>query len=132
MPFLCIPLSVTIPRKTKAPKRVALNLNIYRNTHHMTLNQAKAVLKEHVRQEIGRIESIGPGPWEFVYTIFPATGRAFDLGNVGSIVQKFTDDALVELGIIKDDNHKIISRVIYAFGRVDKENPRAELEICSA
>lgn len=132
MPFLSIPLAVTIPRKTKAPKRVALNLNIYRNTHHMTLNQAKAALKEHVRLAVGRIESIGPGPFEFIYTIFPATGRAFDLGNVGSIVQKFTDDALVELGIIKDDNHKIIARVVYEFGGVDKENPRAELTIQTA
>jgi hypothetical protein len=131
MPFLSIPLSITIPRKTKAPKKVALNLNIYRNTHHMTLNQAKSAIKEHVRREIGRIGNIGPGPWEFIYTIYPPTGRAFDLGNVGSIVQKFTDDALVELGIIKDDNHKIISRVVYEFGQVDKGNPRAELTICS-
>jgi hypothetical protein len=132
MPFLSIPLAVEIPRKTKPAKRVALNLNIYRNTHHMTLNQAKAAIKEHVRLAIGRVENIGPGPWEFIYTIFPQTGRAFDLGNVGSIVQKFTDDALVELGVIKDDNHKIISRVVYEFGQIDKENPRAELTIRTA
>lgn len=126
---LSIPLSVMIPRKTREDKEVKLNLNIYRNAHHYTLNQAKIELKSHVEQNICAKTEIGAGPWEFTYTIFPATGRAFDLGNVGSIVQKFTDDALVELGIIKDDNYKIVRRVVYAFGGIDKENPRAELTV---
>lgn len=127
---LTLPLEVWIPRKTKEDKRIALNLNIYRNSHHMTLNQAKAEMKEHVGLALEHHTELDYGPpYRFTYTIFPPTGRAFDIGNVGSIVQKFTDDALVELGVIKDDNHKIIPEVVYRFGGVDKEHPRAELVI---
>jgi len=52
-----------------------------------------------------------------------------DLGNVLSIVQKFTEDAMVEFGIIEDDNYKIIGRVVHDFGEVDKFKPRVELRI---
>jgi len=98
----------------------------------MTLNQAKAEMAKHVSlavNECGEHELLPP--LRFTYTIFPATGRKFDLGNVCSIVQKFTDDALIELGVIKDDSYKVVSEVAYMFGGVDKENPRAELEIQS-
>ena len=125
---LILPLEVMIPRKTREDKKIILNLNIYRNAHHFTLNAAKKEMLEHVRQALPGCE-IPSLPFRFTYTIFPPTGRAFDLGNVCSIVQKFTDDALIELGIIKDDNMKIVKEVVYRFGVVDKENPRAELDI---
>jgi len=125
---LILPLEVMIPRKTREDKKIILNLNIYRNAHHFTLNAAKKEMLEHVRQSLpgGNIQA---PPFRFTYTIFPSSGRAFDLGNVCSIVQKFTDDSLIELGVIKDDNMKIVKEVVYRFGGVDKENPRAELDI---
>lgn len=128
---LSLPLSVIIPRKTKEDKVFHLNLNIYRNAHHMTLSQAKIRYAEQVKAAIHEqgFSVNSPGPFSFTYTIFPGNNRAFDLGNVLSIIQKFTDDALIELGFIKDDNHKIIREVNYNFGGVDKENPRCELEI---
>jgi len=125
---LILPLEVMIPRKTREDKKIILNLNIYRNSYHFTLNAAKKEMLEHVRRALPGGDPPVP-PFRFIYTIFPPTGRAFDLGNVGSIIQKFTDDALVELGLIKDDNMKIISEVVYRFGGVDKEAPRAELYI---
>ena len=130
---LILPLSVTLPRKTKADKVFALNINIYRNSHHFILNQAKARYRDivHVlwRGTFNDI-TIAP-PYRFVYTIFPASGRRFDLGNVLSIVQKFTEDSLVEMGVIPDDNYKIIRAIDYRFGKIDKEFPRVELEIFS-
>jgi len=129
---LILPLQVMIPRKTCEDKRVILNLNVYRNAHHMTLNQAKIEMGKHVSIAIKECGGDAPSPpYRLVYTVFPSTGRAFDLGNVCSIIQKFTDDALIEMGIIKDDNYKVIREVIYRFGEVDKENPRAELELSS-
>lgn len=125
---IILPFSVVLPRKTKDDKIFNLNLNIYRNTHHMTLNQAKILWKEIVRASVDRSLVTGP-PYMFTYTAFPATNRKFDLGNVLSIVQKFTDDALIEMGIINDDSYKIIPIVKYLFGCVDKENPRVELDI---
>lgn len=125
---IILPFSVVLPRKTKDDKIFNLNLNIYRNTHHMTLNQAKILWKEIVRASVERSLVTGP-PYVFTYTAYPATNRKFDLGNVLSIVQKFTDDALIEMGIINDDSYKIIPIVKYLFGCVDKENPRVELDI---
>ena len=123
-----VPLEVWIPRKTTEDKRVILNLNIYRNAHHMTLNAAKHEMAKHVQMAVAGMEPL-TGRFQFTYTIFPSTGRAFDLGNVCSIVQKFTDDALIEAGLIKDDNYKVVGKVAYEFGKVDKEHPRAELTI---
>jgi len=125
---LTLPLEVMIPRKTREDKRFPLNLNIYRNAHHFTLNAAKIEMVEHVKLALPEAYHLTP-PFRFIYTIFPATGRAFDLGNVGSVVQKFADDALIQLGVIKGDNMKIVREVVYRYGGVDKENPRAELHI---
>lgn len=128
---LILPLSVTIPRKTKADMVFALNLNIYRNAHYMTLNPAKVLFKEKVEWIVSvcnfKVEF--PPPYHFRYTVFPKDGRAFDLGNVLSIVQKFNDDALIELGLITNDNYKIVRAVDYRFGHPDKDSARVELQI---
>jgi hypothetical protein len=127
---ITLPFSVTIPRKTKDDKVFNLNLNIYRNAHHMTLNQAKILWKDVVKDAVSRSETRPcVAPMVFIYTAYPATNRKFDLGNVLSIIQKFTDDALIEMGLINDDSYKVIPAIKYLFGGVDKENPRVELEI---
>ena len=134
---LILPLSVTMPRKTKADRVWILNLNSYRNTHFQILNKAKALYKIPVEENIIRIGTCIPPepnscispPYRFVYTIFPASGRRFDLANVLPIIQKFTDDSLIEMGIIPDDSWKVIKAIDYRFGHIDKEYPRAELEI---
>jgi len=126
---LILPLFVTLQRKTKDDKKFILNLNIYRNTHHFTLNNAKAAWKQIVADAVNGRKINYPFPLHFVYTVYPESKRAFDLGNVLPIIQKFTDDALIELGIIPDDSFKYIGEISYLFGGQDKENPRAELEI---
>ena len=134
---LILPLSVTMPRKTKADRIWVLNLNSYRNTYFQILNKAKAMYKPLVEKEIIRLGTCEPSeqdrlinpPFHFVYTIYPATGRKFDLANVLPIIQKFTDDALIEMEIISDDSWKVIKAIDYRFGATDKENPRCELEI---
>lgn len=137
---IILPLSVILPRKTKADKVFMLNLNVYRNAHHMILNQTKIAWKDIVSSALAHwiagsgtteLNSLREKPLCFTYTIYPGSGRKFDIGNVCSIIQKFTDDALIELGVIKDDNYKIIREVIYRVGYMDKERPRAELDIKS-
>ena len=126
---IILPLSVTLPRKTKADKVFTLNLNIYRNCHYMTLNQAKVLWKDIVAQSTAGKQIVEPSPFKFVYTVYPATGRKFDIANVLSIIDKFTADALQEFGFITDDSYKVIPIIVYKFGGVDKEKPRVELEI---
>jgi hypothetical protein len=126
---IILPLCVCLPRKKTKDKIWILNLNSYRNTHFQTLNQAKVLWKEIVRVATEGMVNDASGPYKFTYTVFPGSGRKFDLANVLSIVQKFTDDALIEFGFISDDSYKIIPKIDYRFGAVDKENPRVELEI---
>jgi hypothetical protein len=128
---IILPLSVIIPRKTKADKVFILNLNTYRNTHHFTLNAAKTLWKDVVATAIAKTEkdfAVG-NLLRFSYTIYPSSNRKFDVSNVCSIIDKFTCDALIEFGVIPDDSYKVISQIIYCIGSVDKENPRCELEI---
>ena len=138
---LILPLSVTMPRKTKDDKVFAMNLNNFRNAHHFVMNKAKILWKEIVKDALEK-RHVGDTdyrtyydmpnePYRFVYTVFPSSGRKFDLGNVLPAIQKFTDDALVELEEISDDSWKVIKAIDYRFGGIDKENPRAELEIFS-
>ena len=124
---IILPFSVTIPRKTKEDKVFHLNLNVYRNCHHMSLNQAKILWKELVN--VPSMSAKMSPPFSFIYTVYPETNRKFDLGNVLSIVQKFTDDALIDMGVIPDDSYKIIPLILYQFGHVDKDYPRIELDI---
>jgi hypothetical protein len=127
--ILSLPLSVTIPRKTKEDKVFTLNLNTFRNAHHFIMNAAKRAWLDVVADALGYQTKMPDPPYLLTYTVFPASQRKFDLGNVLPAVQKFTDDALIELGWLKDDDYKHIRAIDYRFGRVDKENPRIELEI---
>lgn len=63
------------------------------------------------------------------YTLYPKTKRRVDTMNVVSIVSKFTEDALVEMGVIEDDNSEVVCDYHIHFGEVDRENPRVELQI---
>lgn len=111
----------------------ALNLNTFRNAHHMVMNQAKVAWKDVVCYSLPVSVSdeakLPDPPYLFTYTVYPANGRAFDIANICPAIQKFTDDALQELGVIENDNYKFIRAVNYRFGGIDKEYPRCELEI---
>lgn len=134
---LSLPLSVLVPRIKKDDLVFWLNLNVYRNAHYQTLNQAKKLYKDQVmialidagwsprKAKAKKLE----GPLALTFTLFLGRKVAADVSNICSIVDKFTCDALVELKVIEDDNINIIPAAYYEFGGIDKENPRCELEI---
>jgi Holliday junction resolvase RusA-like endonuclease len=62
---------------------------------------------------------------EVVITIYSENKRAGDLSNKAESVM----DLLVDLEIIKDDNWFVVGDLHLKFGGVDKENPRAVIEI---
>ena len=124
-----LPLFVMIPRKTKEDKKFSFNLNLYRNAHHIILNDAKKLMAEYVLEALRDLEWRLKPPLRFTYTVFPGNGRKFDLANVLSVIQKFTDDALITAGLIKDDNYRVVREINYRIGEQDKLNPRAELMI---
>lgn len=112
----------------KKVKNYYLNLNGYRNWHYRLSNQMKKLFKIIVADDIRQLNKV-VNPCRVTYTIYYPTKRVFDIDNVGSIVTKFTHDALVELEILEDDNYNYIYEIVYRFGGIDKENPRCEVLI---
>ena len=94
-----LPLYVMLPRKTKADKKVMLNMNVYRNMHHAVNNQVKSSfcplsLPEHFKAEKIKIS----------YVVEKTTKRKFDTMNIVSIVDKCFLDWMVYWLIIPDDS----------------------------
>lgn len=119
-----VPIRVPV---TKLPKYFALNLNQYRNTHFQVLNKSKVVFKDLISGDVAKLPKMHKIRLEL--TLYPKTKRLCDLDNVLSIVTKFTQDVLVTLGKIPDDDYTHIPEVVFKFGAVDKNDPRVEILI---
>lgn len=87
------------------------NMNQYRNTNHHVLNKAKKWFLEWVFTQ--NINGEFSGPVHIHYEIWPK--ERSDLMNVGSIVDKFFQDALVKRQVIKDDNCKYVKSISFEF-----------------
>jgi len=113
--------------KQSEKKDFILNLNNYRNTHYRSLNTTKINYKALMKAQIEKLPEFN----EIIihYTIYPASKRRTDIGNVVSVHKKYFEDALVEFGRIPDDDYTHILFNSESFGSVDKENPRVEITI---
>lgn len=120
---------ISVPLKVQISKKgyFALNLNVYRNAHYMTLNKAKVIFKELITPFLVQIPKLKCCSLEYV--LYPKTNRLCDVSNVCSIVDKFFSDAFVEAGHLEDDNYTFIKDIKYRFGAVDPENPRVDVII---
>jgi len=128
---LILPLFVWNRKKTKADKRIYLNKNIERKLHYTVYNKIKKEYVGIVSEALGKKWKPIPhgSKVKCTYTLYPKSKRRTDLGNPLSIVCKFTEDALVALSFMEDDNYNIVSEIVFLFGEVDKESPRCELVI---
>lgn len=118
-----VPLRVSVSKK----KDFILNMNNYRNAHFRVLDKAKKLFHKHIK-EIGlpeyQYERV-----RFIYNIYPESKRKFDLMNVVSVIDKFTMDAVVEIGIIQDDNFLYVPKMPIAYIHTPDGNPRCEVTI---
>jgi Holliday junction resolvase RusA-like endonuclease len=125
------PLFVELPRKTKANKKVYLNMNTYRNLHHRISNDAKILYKELLREQLQDLTI--KTPVEVTYKVFKKTNRKLDKMNVVSVVSKFLLDAITEYKCWIDDNDDYVKTETILPTELDKINPRVEItikEIC--
>ena len=116
-------------------QKIGLNLNHYRNLHYQTSNKLKKQMVEWISLwaiEYAPRKAKIKGPLCFTYIIYRSSKRRADLGNIGSIVDKFVSDALVECGLIEDDNTDVIKEIVFVDGGVSRKNPRADLIISKA
>lgn len=120
------PIFIDIPRKTKKPRRIYLNLNVYRNLNPFINGQAKIIYTEQMLKSMkgNRIDR----KFNMVFKLFKKSNRG-DSSNTYCIVEKFFCDALIHHGVIKNDDDSFIGWKRYEESGVDKINPRCEIEI---
>lgn len=119
------PLFVMLPRVRTKNIKYSLNLNIYRNTYHQTLNEAKVIFKKLLTPQIKALPI-----FEIVsgrYILYPPTKRLCDTDNITCVVNKFFQDALVELKRLSSDDYTKWIDTSSTFGCIDKINPRCDI-----
>lgn len=122
---IIVPLYITLPRKTKKDKKVALNLNWYRNVNFHTNNEVKKKFKEIVKPQL--IGTNYTTPYWLCLTIYYS--RLSDLDNWDAVITKYFNDAMVELWCVTDDNMEYFIEKHTIVWWIDKNNPRMEIEI---
>ena len=123
------PLFITLPRKTVKDKRIALNMNTYRNLHHRISNDAKKAYSEALREQLEGLSI--QTPVEVTYKVFKASKRRLDKMNVISVVSKFLLDSITEYGCWEDDNDDYVKTETILPTELDRDNPRVEIIITS-
>ena len=121
------PLFVTLPRKTVKDKRIALNMNTYRNLHHRISNDAKKAYSEALREQLEDL--CIQTPVEVTYKVYKASKRRLDKMNVISVVSKFLLDSITDYGCWEDDNDDYVKTETILPTELDRENPRVEIII---
>lgn len=121
------PLFVMLPRKTRAAKRISLNMNTYRNLHHRTNNDAKKMYHKLMRYNLEGLKI--NTPVEITYKVFKASNRRLDKMNVISVVSKFLLDAITEYGCWEDDSDIYVKTETILPTELDRVNPRVEVII---
>ena len=121
------PLFVTLPRKTVKDKRIALNMNTYRNLHHRISNDAKKAYSEALREQLEGLSI--QTPVEVTYKVYKGSKRRLDKMNVVSVVSKFLLDSITEYGCWEDDNDDYVKKETIMTTELDRDNPRVEIII---
>ena len=126
MTTINLPLKIILPRVTKKDRTIMLNLNIYRNLHYIVNNQVKKAFKEQIQH---KLTGLSFNRVQLHYVLYRGSARMCDVSNICCMIDKYFCDAMVESGVIEDDNYNHVPYVTYKFGGIDKENPRCEVYI---
>ena len=108
---------------TSKNKKVLMSLNWYRNSHYGIKDKVKKQYHEIVYEQLRGARKPFDKRIGVKYQLWYKRGDC-DLMNVVSVLDKFLLDALVQAGMIKDDNvNKYISCHAEVGGK-DSKNPR--------
>lgn len=121
---LKLPLHAPIPTKAEPNAKTPLNKNTERNLDRFNYDKAKKNYKAIVEETLNTYTGIYEKPTKpikLVFKIFKKQNRECDVGNY-CIVEKFTSDALVELGYIPDDNFKHVKNIEFKWGGIVGED----------
>lgn len=105
----------------------SLNLNVYRNLHFYQLSYQKNAFHKYVKTRLSGLPRLGKV--KLHYEIHPKSKGRLDTMNVGSVVDKFFSDALVECGVIEDDDYNNVIFNSFCFGSVNPKDPHVLITI---
>jgi hypothetical protein len=115
-----------VPKNKKGDKAF-INLNNYRNWHYQASNTYKKKYKDLMQDQINELPTLNSIALEI--HIYARDKRLFDIGNIGSIQEKFFLDAVVESNKLVDDDYTYVPETHTYFKEIDKDNPRIEFII---
>jgi len=123
------PLPLAIPLSSK--RTFYMNMNNYRNQHYRSLSKAKRDFCAHCDGLWPSGISIPPlrYPLIFFYELYLRPNYRHDLSNVGSVLDKFFADYLVDTAVLEDDDTSHVNGVIYHYGG-DDPSPHGFLTLC--
>ena len=124
---LSLPVYYTYHYKTKPSKTFLVNMNWYRNAHHHEQNEVKHHYNTLVRNAIYGT-SIRMSRYKVSY-IYHFKSKVSDLSNICSMMSKFLNDSLQELGIVQNDNVQFLLEEHSYVGDYDKHFPRCDILI---
>ena len=112
-------------------KTILVNMNWYRNAHHIEQNDVKKIYSDLIQDQFRDMEinrMLVDIKYVVNYKLFYKS-LACDMPNITAMMSKFVNDAIQELGLVKNDNVKFLVREVHEVGGQDKENPRCEIVI---
>ena len=112
----------------KKLKTSLVGMNLYRNMHYHASNKMKKHFHNLVSSILGTCEDEPYKMYRVKYKLFYKDARC-DLMNVISVIDKFVNDSIQELGYVKNDNVKFYKKCFIEVAEQDKENPRVEIII---
>jgi Holliday junction resolvase RusA-like endonuclease len=97
-----------------------LSMNVYRNLHYFAVNKAKRDYHEVVEEFVKSLPKYKTLVTH--YTIYFNNQRKKDVDNYTFPIHKFLMDALVEGGVLEDDNYDYVTGYASKFGGIEEEN----------
>ena len=123
-----IKLELPVYWQTRKNKITLMSLNWYRNENEYVKNKIKHEYHDLIRLKLLKNKEKIKGKYQVRYRYFYKNSTS-DLENVASVIGKFLNDALKELGIIVDDSVKYLVNSQLIVDSYDKKNPRIEIEV---
>ncbi len=126
---LTIRLPIYLEIGVRKKKKYYLNVNITRNIVFHLLNSLKREMKRVVTGLLDEeVTQWNLKHYELEFVLYLPNLLKRDVSNVCGVVDKFATDALVELGVLEDDNYLHLKHITYRYGGMD-ENKRGYVDL---
>ena len=115
-----LPLPVFSKGRGDKKKTNLLSMNVFRNLHHFSKNKVKQdyhKITEEFIKTLPKYKTL-----VVTYTLYFKGNRKKDVDNYTFPVHKFLMDALVEGGVIEDDNYDYVTEFTTKFGGIEDTN----------